>query len=481
MKLNPAKCSFGVSSGKFFGYIITLRGIEANPEQIRAIHSILSPKKVKEVQKLMGRMAALSRNPLQRSSEAGLSPDSRHCKLRPYFQAHPIVVVTSFPVKLVLHKPEVFGRLAKWVVELGEYDVIFRPATAIKSQVLADFVAEFSPILLPALEQEERLRSETKEEGEWVLHVDGSSNIRGAHVGILLTSPTGNTTSRAVRCNFKATNNESEYEALIAGLTLAHQMGAENIQVFGDSQLIINQVHGEYQEKDDSMIQEQNSQADALANLGSALETNSHMSIPLHVLQWPATLEEPQSEEVSAIVEGKTWMTPLVWYLENDILLEDRKESRKIKKQAARYCISQEKLYRRSFSGPYLRCVTPREAARILVELHEGDCESHSSSRSLVLRAKRAGYYWPTMAAYANQQAKHCDQCQRHAPKVFLLVVTDYFSKLVKAEALSRITDLQIRKFLWTNVITRFRVPHEIIVDNGPQFTSHNFKEHCKD
>ena len=161
---------------------------------------------------------------------------------------------------------------------------------------------------------------------------------------------------------------------------------------------------------------EQNLQADALANLGSALETNSQMSIPLLVLQWPATLEEPQSEEVSAIEEGKTWMTPLVRYLENDILLEDRKEAKKIKKQAARYCISQEKLYRRSFSGPYLRCVTPREAARILVEPHEGDCGSHSSGRSLLLRARRSGYYWPTMGADANQQAKHCDQCQRHAP-----------------------------------------------------------------
>ena len=66
-------------------------------------------------------------------------------------------------------------------------------------------------------------------------------------LGIVLTSPTGNTASRAVRCNFKETNNESEYEALIAGLTLAHQMGAESIHVFSDSQLIINQVHREYQ------------------------------------------------------------------------------------------------------------------------------------------------------------------------------------------------------------------------------------------
>ncbi|XP_013617477.1 PREDICTED: uncharacterized protein LOC106323991 [Brassica oleracea var. oleracea] len=266
-------------------------------------------------------------------------------------------------------------------MELGKYDVIFRPATSIKSQVLADFVAEFSPALLPALELEVRLRGKTKEEGEWILHVDGSSNVRGAGVGIVLTSLTRDTASRAVRCNFKATNNEREFEALIAGLTLAHQMGAENIQVFGDSQLIINQVQGEYQTKDDSMIQylavtqrlikkfksckltqiprEQNSQADALANLGSALKTNSQMSIPMLVLQWPATLEELPSEEVSAVEEGETWITPLVRYLEADILPEDRNEARKIKKRAARYCISQEKLYQSSFSEAEAWCSEP--------------------------------------------------------------------------------------------------------------------------
>ncbi|XP_013607926.1 PREDICTED: uncharacterized protein LOC106314629 [Brassica oleracea var. oleracea] len=65
--------------------------------------------------------------------------------------------------------------------------------------------------------------------------------------------------------------------------------------------------------------------------------------------------------------------------------------------------------------------------------------------------------------------------------KVFLLIATDYFSKWVEAEELSRIIDLQVRKFLWTYVITRFRVPHEIVTDNGPQFTSQNFKEFCRD
>ena len=65
-------------------------------------------------------------------------------------------------------------------MELGEYDIIFLPTTEIKSQALSDIVAEFSPALLPALEQEVCLQSGTKEDGDWILHVDGSSNIRGA-------------------------------------------------------------------------------------------------------------------------------------------------------------------------------------------------------------------------------------------------------------------------------------------------------------
>ena len=150
-------------------------------------------------------------------------------------------------------------------------------------------------------------------------------------------------------------------------------------------------------------------------------------------------------------------------------------------------------MFRRSFFGRYLRCITPREAAIILEELHVGECGSHSSGRSLVLRARRAGYYWPTMAEDAknmpNIVPKACSGFQASpeylksvsspwtfrkwgmdivgkfpiAPrqKVFLLIVTDNFSKWVEAEALRKITDLQIQKFMW--------VPQEIITDNGPQ------------
>ena len=65
-------------------------------------------------------------------------------KLRHYFLAHPVVVLTNRLMKRVLHRPEVSGRLVKWAVELTQFDIMYQPRTAIKGQALADFIAEFT-------------------------------------------------------------------------------------------------------------------------------------------------------------------------------------------------------------------------------------------------------------------------------------------------------------------------------------------------
>lgn len=80
-----------------------------------------------------------------------------------------------------------------------EYNIIFRPATTIKSQILADFMAEFSSTILPAVEEEANIHKDNNQVGEWKLHPDGSKNMRGAWVGIILISPIGDTTSRAIK------------------------------------------------------------------------------------------------------------------------------------------------------------------------------------------------------------------------------------------------------------------------------------------
>ncbi|XP_074277842.1 uncharacterized protein LOC141601454 [Silene latifolia] len=128
-------------------------------------------------------------------------------KLRPYFESHTISVITNYPLKTIMRKPELSGRMAKWSVHLSGYDLKFEPRTAIKSQALADFVSDFCPALQTQAEQDILNLEEDKGEQVWELHVDGASNAKGAGVGLVLKSPQGDLIVQAVRCEFKATNN----------------------------------------------------------------------------------------------------------------------------------------------------------------------------------------------------------------------------------------------------------------------------------
>lgn len=141
-------------------------------------------------------------------------------KLRSYFQFHIITVLTNHPLRAILHSPNKSGRLTKWTIELSEYDIIYKSHPSAKSQVLADFIIELPPELLDD--------SETKEEW-WTLHVDGSSSWHGSGVRVRLESPTGEILEKSFHFGFPTTNNEAKYEALIAGLRLAKDIGAQQI------------------------------------------------------------------------------------------------------------------------------------------------------------------------------------------------------------------------------------------------------------
>ena len=131
-------------------------------------------------------------------------------KLRPYFEGHHIFVKTNLPIKAVLRKPDLFGRMNKWSVQLSTYDISYEPRTAIKSQALADFIADFSPALEEQVNQEVfMLETNFALVRLWQLYTDSASNVRGTGLGVVLKSPQGDIIARAVRCNFKATNNEA--------------------------------------------------------------------------------------------------------------------------------------------------------------------------------------------------------------------------------------------------------------------------------
>jgi hypothetical protein len=301
MKLNPMKCAFGVSSGKFLGFMVSQRGIEANPEKVKDVLKMEAPRTTKQLQRLTGRIAALNRfisrstdkclpffkilrkafmwseeceeafgklkeyltnppllshpiegeilylylavspsavssalvredsgiqKPVYFTSKALHEAEERYPRieklafalvisarrLRPYFQAHAIRVLTEYPMKKVLQKPDLLGRLVNWAMELRQFDIEFHPWTAIKGQVLADFLVEFCNI--PEAE-------ELPKELTWVMFVDGSSAHGRSGVGVFLRNPEGQEFGFAVKMDFVTTNNEAEYEAVIADLALS--------------------------------------------------------------------------------------------------------------------------------------------------------------------------------------------------------------------------------------------------------------------
>ncbi|KAK0593315.1 hypothetical protein LWI29_034683 [Acer saccharum] len=354
MKLNPAKCVFGVPSGKFLGYQVHQREIEVNPDKIQALARMVSPKTLKDVQKLIGCLASLNRfiakstnrclpffKALKKGKGVGWNEDCEKAfqALKEYLEQAPLLskliaeetlymylsiseAATSYvlvrqekgvqkpvyytskallptetryspaeKIALVLMtaKPEVSGRLTKWAIELSEFDIEYLPRIAIKGQAVADFVVEFTE---PNMEVARMMVEQAKKKFRWKLRVDRSSNTHGSGAGVVVLTPERDSVECALRFNFKATNNQAEYEALIAGLRVYTALGADEMEIFSDSQVVINQVLDEYRARDKSMIaylklakellgrfkeykivqvpRKENEQADALAKLASA-------------------------------------------------------------------------------------------------------------------------------------------------------------------------------------------------------------------
>ncbi|GKE28597.1 reverse transcriptase domain-containing protein [Tanacetum coccineum] len=144
-------------------------------------------------------------------------------RLRRYFQAHPIAVITDQPIKQIMSRPDVAGRLQKWSVMLGEHNITYRPRTSVKGQILADFLVEKPDESPPDVSVVETLQE------LWTLFTDGSSCVDGSSAGLILTSPEGTEFTYALRFQFTASNNKSEYEALIASLRIAAQIGVRNM------------------------------------------------------------------------------------------------------------------------------------------------------------------------------------------------------------------------------------------------------------
>nr|GFB14841.1 reverse transcriptase domain-containing protein [Tanacetum cinerariifolium] len=225
MKLNPKKCSFGLAEGVFFGYVITPEGIKPCPDKKTAVLQLPSPQTIKEVQSLNGKLASLN------------SPDDR--------------TGDGLDASL-LYKPCITGSGTKLLTD-GKTGFITGLCSKKTSKIFSgtsyhDFLNEMSSNASQGVSV-----AETQEE-PWTLFSDGSSCVDGSGVGLILTNPDRVEFTYTLRFQFAASNNEDEYEALIASLRTATQMGVKNIQANVDSKLVANKVLGTYVAKEDNMI-----------------------------------------------------------------------------------------------------------------------------------------------------------------------------------------------------------------------------------
>ena len=256
-----------------------------------------------------------------------------------------------------------------------------------------------------------------------------------------------------------------------------------------------------------------NEKANALAPVATSLLITEHILLPIYY-QPASSIASPQINQVDE--DPPSWMDPITLYLSTGQLRSERDKAHKLQVQLARFSLVNGQLFKRSLSGPYLKCLTPEQSQYVLAELHEGICGNHPGGRTLAYRAHTQGYYWPTMRADATNYTKKCDRCQRLAPvlkspvqdlisiaspwpfaqwgidiveplptaltkKKLLLVVTDYFSKWIEAEAFSSIKDKDVTQFIWKNIVCRFGIPRSIVSDNRTQFDSQVYRNFCQE
>jgi ribonuclease HI len=299
-----------------------------------------------------------------------------------------VTVVSSFPLGEIIQCREASGRIAKWAVELMGETLSFAPSKAIKSQVLADFLAEWVDTQLPTAPLQAEL---------WTMYFDGSLMKSGAGAGLLFISPLEKHVRYIMRLHFPASNNVAKYEALVNGLRISVELGVRHLDARGDSQLVIDQVMKNSHCRDRKMeaycdevrrledkfyglelnhvAQRYNETADELAKIASGRTTVPSDVFSRDIYQPSVKVDDaPKPEETSAQLEvtsaaegealrvegeqngvalNQNWQTPYLEYLLRGELPLDKAEARRLARRAKSFVLlgDEKELYHRSPSG----------------------------------------------------------------------------------------------------------------------------------
>jgi ribonuclease HI/transposase InsO family protein len=378
-------------------------------------------------------------------------------KLRHYFESHLVTVVSSFPLGEIIQCREASGRIAKWAVELMGETLSFAPRKAIKSQVLADFLAEWVDTQLPTAPIQAEL---------WTMYFDGSLMKSGAGAGLLFISPLGKHVRYVLRLHFPASNNVAEYEALVNGLRITVELGVRRLDAHGDSQLVIDQVMKNSHYCDRKMeaycdevrcledkfrglelnhvARRYNETADELAKIALGWTTVPPDVFSRDIYQPSVKLDDtPEPEETSAqpevpsaaegdalriegerngVAPNQNWQTPYLEYLLRGELPLNKAEARRLARRAKSFVLpgDEKELYHCSPSGILQRCISVAQGQKLLQEIDSGACGHHAAPRTLVGNAFRQGFYWPTAVADATRIVRSCQGCQFYARQTHL-------------------------------------------------------------
>uniref|UniRef100_A0A2N9FY26 Integrase catalytic domain-containing protein n=1 Tax=Fagus sylvatica TaxID=28930 RepID=A0A2N9FY26_FAGSY len=436
-KLNPNKCAFGVTSGKLLGFIVSGRGIEIDPAKVQAIRSMPAPRTEKEIRSFLGRINYIARfiaqltatceplfKLLRKDVKIKWTEDCQKAfdKIKEYLLNPPILVPPTPGRPLILYltvqeasmgcmlgqqdetgkKEQAIYYLSKKFTEpetryllvektccalawaskkLRQYMLYYTTWLAIKGQAIADYLADYPSEQLELMDSEfpdeDVMTVDEDNHGRWKLYFDGAANAVGSGIGAVLVSPKGQQTPIAVKLGFDCTNNMTEYEACIVGLQAALEFGAYELEVFGDSLLIVSQTNGEWQ--------------------GPGSQAHP---VP--------TIHQPASPKVQ-LVEGDD-VRPL------------RIETRDI----PAYCVCIEECMNVEAEiddKPWYYDI--KRFIQRQREMHAGLMGAHANGPFLARKIMRAGYYWLTMERDCIRHVQTCHKCQmyqnsKNAPPQYL-------------------------------------------------------------
>ncbi|RVW58549.1 Retrovirus-related Pol polyprotein from transposon 297 [Vitis vinifera] len=317
VELNPFKCAFGVSAGKFLGFMVSQRGIEVSPDQVKAVIETPPPRNKKELQRLTGKLVALGRfiarftdelRPfflaIRKAGTNGWTDNCqnafekiKHCLMQPPILSSPLPKEKLY-MYLVVSEWAISAVLFRYPSPKEQKTYLLRQQSVggRRNQVFKSGANSFSP-------------SERCPKAPPLF----PSPPGGSGVGLLLQSPTGEHLEQAIRLGFPASNNEAEYEAILFGLDLALALSVSKLRVYSDLQLIVRYVQKEYEAKDARMTRyltkvrdtlqrftewtiekirrTENGRADALADIAASLPIKEAILLPIHVQTYPSVTE----------------------------------------------------------------------------------------------------------------------------------------------------------------------------------------------